>query len=192
MAGTGLSNQPARKARSSAPIWVIQRLDRGRIKQCFPDQDLAEAFNRLATTDFRRQTHFIGGRFENLYLEKDQLPGLANLLDLLTQEAGQILEITPETLRTGFWLNAMRPGQSTSRHSHDENDELLSCVYYIQVPTSSGDILFHDHPFETRVSPETGMALFFPPSLEHSVSIHQGEGLRLSLACNFGPSAPEN
>lgn len=151
------------------------------------DQDLARSFERLSTADFSGRTHFIGGRFENIYLDTQRLPGLSHILERLKFEAAQLLERPAETLRTGFWLNAMEPGQTTSRHCHDENDELLSCVYYIQVPQNSGDILFHENPFETRIRPKTGMALFFPPGLEHSVEIHRGQGLRLSLACNIGP-----
>lgn len=150
---------------------------------------LVAAFDRLDETDFQQRTHFIAGRFENLYLQRDRLPGLAPILDFAQAEAARRLRLDADGLRSGFWLNAMRPGQCTSRHSHEENDELLSGVYYVTAPADSGDILFHDSPFETRVSPQAGLLLLFAPDLPHSVERNRSQQLRLSIAFNFGCSA---
>jgi hypothetical protein len=149
---------------------------------------LADAFAALEAHDFERRTHFIGGRFENLYLPSDRLPGLAELLAFALERAGDLLGISTDQLRLGFWLNAMAPGQGTSRHCHDENDELLSGVYYVTAPRESGAILFHDGPFETRVVPRAGLMLLFPPELPHSVGTNLSQALRLSIAFNIGPS----
>jgi hypothetical protein len=148
---------------------------------------LAAAFGRLTDADFRHRSHFIGGRFENLYLDPDRLPGVGALLAFAEDQARQVLGIGAAPLRCGFWLNAMEPGQRTSTHGHDENDEFLSGVYYITVPPDSGDILFHDDPFEVRLTPEPGMLLFFPPALVHSVEENRSGERRLSLAFNIGP-----
>jgi len=147
---------------------------------------LAAAFACLDETVFQRRTHFIAGRFENLYLERDGLPGLGQILDYAQAEAARRLGKIAAELRSGFWLNAMGPGQSTSRHSHEENDEVLSGVYYVTAPADSGDILFHDPPFETRVSPQAGLLLLFAPDLPHSVEPNRSNQLRLSVAFNFG------
>jgi hypothetical protein len=149
---------------------------------------LAAAFAALADADFTRRSHFIGGRFENLYLDAERLPRLDELLRFATAAAAERLGPTYPRLRCGFWLNAMPPGSSTSRHSHEENDELLSGVYYVTAPAQSGDILFADGPFEIRVTPQPGMMLLFPPALLHWVEPHRGAGLRLSVAFNLGPA----
>ena len=149
---------------------------------------LAAAFDRLTEADFSRRSHYIGGRFENLYLDRGRLPGLDDLLDFAESQARVLLKRGAAPLRLGFWLNAMEPGQRTSAHSHEENDELLSGVYYIAVPPDSGDILFHDDPFEVRVTPEPGLMLLFSPGLAHSVEQNRSAERRLSLAFNIGPA----
>jgi hypothetical protein len=171
---------------------------------------LTAAFERLTDADFERRTHFIDGRFENLYLKPERLPGLDAVLDYAlgrvqallcsaradwlptsmgeTQQPAQ--RRVPQALRIGFWINAMQPGQATSRHCHAEHDELCSGVYYVATPPSAGDILFHDPPFETRVQPQAGMLLLFSPELEHSVDVNRSDAQRLSLAFNVGPASP--
>jgi hypothetical protein len=150
------------------------------------NRPMADAFGALGETDFDRRTHFIRGRFENLYLRSARLPGLPAVLEFGLDRAGQLLDIAASNLRVGFWLNAMAPGQSTSRHCHEENDELLSGVYYVTAPRDSGAILFHDGPFETRVVPRAGLMLLFPPELPHSVGTNMSQELRLSIAFNIG------
>lgn len=56
-------------------------------------------------------------------------------------------------LGCGFWLNAQGPGQSTSEHTHEELDELLSGVYYLSAPERSGDLILRDGLLSTRVTP---------------------------------------
>lgn len=165
---------------------------------------LAAAFDQLTEADFERRTHFIDGRFENLYLKPERLPGLAAILDYALDRARSLLrsgqaawlqapaseasQQLQRPLRIGFWMNAMQPGQATSRHCHAEHDELCSGVYYVTTPPSAGDILFHDPPFETRVQPQAGMLLLFSPELEHSVDVNRSDAQRLSLAFNVGPA----
>jgi hypothetical protein len=153
---------------------------------------LAAAFAGLADVDFDRRTHFIDGRFENLYVPTGRLAGVEDLLEFAIDQARTFLAPSAPTLRCGFWLNAMRPGERTSRHAHDENDELLSGVYYVTAPNASGDILFHDHPFQIRVTPRPGLLLLFAPSLLHSVEVNRSDQLRLSVAFNLGPAEPEH
>jgi hypothetical protein len=144
------------------------------------------AFTGLTGEDFSRRTHFFGGRFENLYLDRDRIPELQTILDHAESCACEILGWGTRRLRSGFWLNAQGPGQSTSEHTHEELDELLSGVYYLSVPAKSGDIVLRDGRIRMRVTPEAGMLLFFPPSLSHRVETNCSEDLRLSLAFNFG------
>jgi hypothetical protein len=148
---------------------------------------LAAAFGSLGDADFTRRTHYFGGRYENLYLERTRIPEVARVLDYAETCAREILG-REGPLRCGFWLNAQGPGQSTTPHNHDENDELLSGVYYVQVPPDSGDLLLLDGWLNVRVTPAAGLMLFFPPQLVHQVETNHSEGLRLSLAFNFGPA----
>lgn len=145
-------------------------------------------FSSLGEQDFKRRTHFFGGRFENLYLERERIPELAAILDHAEICARQILDYGPAPLRCGFWLNAQGPGQATSEHTHQEDDELLSCVYYLSAPPRSADLVFLDGHFTVRVTPVAGMFLFFPPDLPHRVETNRSPKLRLSLAANFGPA----
>lgn len=162
------------------------------------NQPLADAFGQLGKDDFKHRSHLIDGRFENLYLEPNQLPGLNAVLDFAMVQAQSLLAsgratwldhpLEPDQrLRIGFWVNAMQPGQSTSLHRHEENDELCSGVYYVSAPENAGDILFHQMPFETRVTPRAGLMLLFCPALDHSVEVNHSDVQRLSIAFNIGP-----
>lgn len=135
-----------------------------------------------------RQSHFFHGRYENLYIEVDRVPSLRALLDIAVVQAAGILQLDPSQLKYGYWFNLMYPGHVTSVHSHDEDDELLSCVYYLDVPKDSGDLVLHLAEGRLAIRPENGMFVFFPPQLEHEVRENASTSARLSLAINFGPA----
>lgn len=148
---------------------------------------LAEQFNALRDAPEIRRSHFFFGRYENLYIEREQMPQMQPLIAAAEQAAVEILR--PDgPLRCGFWFNSMQPGQRTSAHTHDENDELLSAVYYVTAPENSGDLLLLDAPATVRIRPEPGMMVLFPPDLEHEVETNQSDQQRLSIAFNFGPA----
>lgn len=147
------------------------------------------AFRELNAADFSSRTHFFGGRFENLYLERQRIPELDLVLGHAESCARAILNYGHKPLRLGFWFNAQAPGQGTSVHNHDENDELLSGVYYIRVPDKSGQLVLLDGQLTTRLMPKAGNFLFFPPSLSHRVDVNRSQEQRLSLAFNLGPMA---
>ena len=151
---------------------------------------LAAAFAELQEAAFERRSHFIDGRFENLYLARNRLPGLEELLGFATTAGAHLLDTDAGRRRCGFWLNAIPPGSSTSRHTHEENDEPISGIYDVAAPEHSRDIGFQEGPFNIRVSPRAGRMLLFPPSLVHWVEPHRGCGLRLSIAFNLGPLGP--
>ena len=163
------------------------------IRQCVvPEaQDInpaiVAAYQSMATDDWSRRTHFIGGRFENLYLERERIPQLAPVLERVLGCAAVFLGRPADSLRCGFWLNAMEPGQATSEHTHEENDELLSAVYYVDADEESGDLVLYDGPLTIRCTPESGTLLFFPPDLPHAVEPNQSGRLRLSIGINIGP-----
>ena len=43
-----------------------------------------------------------------------------------------------------------------------------------------------DGHLTTRITPEAGLFLFFPPNLRHRVETNRSDALRLSLAFNCG------
>lgn len=145
-------------------------------------------FMELVGTDRIRQTHHFAGRFENTYIEEADIPDIASVLTLVKQQAARHLGMTAETLKAGFWFNAMGPGQRTLPHHHDENDELLSAVYYIRVPESSGDLILHTAGDSIRIRPQEGKLVLFAPAMLHEVTPNLSPELRLSVAMNIGPA----
>jgi hypothetical protein len=154
----------------------------------------AESLNRSILQRFwilrddpnTRRSHFFHGRFENIYIPRGQMPEILPLITLAEQAASTILQRT-EPLRSGHWFNWMGPGHCTSLHTHEEDDELLSAVYYLTVPEHSGDLLLESAPFSIRLHPAPGMLALFPPSLPHAVECNKSDQHRLSVAFNFGP-----
>ncbi|EGV16368.1 2OG-Fe(II) oxygenase family protein [Thiocapsa marina] len=173
---------PSRVGWSSADIHRCGLEDAERINTA-----IATAVSGMQEDDFERRTHFVGGRFENLYLERTRIPALAPVLDQAIACAAFILGRLPGRLRCGFWLNLTGPGQGTSKHTHDEHDELLSGVYYVDIPPDSGDLILYDGPSTIRIEPQPGSFIFFPPHLPHAVEINRSALPRLSIGINIGP-----
>lgn len=149
---------------------------------------LLERFMELRDSDRVRQSHYFGGRFENIYINEADIPDIAMVLDAVKLQAGQLLGIPVDTLKAGFWFNAMDAGQRTTLHHHDENDELLSAVYYIRVPQNSGNLILHEDGKEILIQPEEGKLVMFAPAMLHEVTANLGSGLRLSVGMNVGPA----
>ena len=93
--------------------------------------------------DADRQSHFFHGRFENIYIDSGRIPEAECVLNTACKEAAKLLQYPADKLKAGFWFNWMRPGHITTAHSHDDDDELLSCVYYVSVPENSGNLVLH-------------------------------------------------
>ena len=148
---------------------------------------LLDCFMELRGTDRISQTHYFGDRFENIYIDRADIPDIGTVLDAFREQAGRWLDRPPQSLRVGFWFNAMEPGQKTAPHHHDENDELLSAVYYIRVPGASGNLILYEGERKLEIEPEEGKLVMFPPSLMHEVTDNRGTGLRLSVGMNTGP-----
>lgn len=83
----------------------------------------------------------------------------------------------------------MNPGDVTTAHTHDDDDELLSCVYYIKVPkdvSNSGELILMANNEKTVIQPEEGKFVFFSPATLHEVTKNESNESRLSIAFNFG------
>jgi hypothetical protein len=151
------------------------------------NQQLKRRFEDLRDAPDTRKTHWFAGRYENIYIRRSLLPEIEPLLVWIQSNAARILELGADQLRLGFWFNEMQPGQATLPHTHDDDDELLSAVYYLDVPPNSGNLVITEDATEVRVRPEPGLCVFFPPVTRHEVTHNLGDRRRLSLACNLGP-----
>jgi len=147
------------------------------------------AYEREKGAEDVRRSHMFHGRYENIYIDRARLPELEPIADFAHEMAKRVLG--KERLRYGFWFNEMQPGHRTTLHSHEEIDELLSAVYYIESPPESGRLILHDDEAQIDVTPRPGLLVLFPPDLPHEVETNQSQATRLSLAFNFGPPTPE-
>lgn len=159
---------------------------------CFDvNEKVLTGFESLVDGDFTSKTHMFNGRYENLYLDKEKITGLEIIVDSAMEEAAKILKRDKNKLSSGFWLNSMQPGDVTTAHTHDDADELLSCVYYIKVPedaSRSGNLIITHNNEKTEFVPEEGYFVFFSPATLHEVSKNETNEARLSIAFNFGVS----
>lgn len=134
------------------------------------------------------RSHYFHGRFENIYVPLERIPGLRPLLEFTERAAGEVLGEPGRPLRTGFWFNLMQPGEVTTLHTHDEDDELLSAVYYLSVPPDSGDLILHPASGAVRITPRAGRLVMFSPDLPHEVGENRSAEARLSIGMNLGPA----
>jgi hypothetical protein len=150
------------------------------------NRQIMQAYKPLREQDMVKRSHFFGGRYENLYIEREKIPAIGLVLEQAEHYARSILQWAPQ-IRSGFWINDMGPGQVTSEHDHDDYDEMLSGVYYVQVPQNSGELIIVDKHSRTLVTPQAGMFVFFAPTVVHSVSMNNSAEQRISMGMNFGP-----
>ncbi len=150
--------------------------------------NLLSAFLILQNKASVRKTHLFDGRYENIYLNEEHIPQLASLMESAVKSATAILNI--KNLRAGYWFNYMPPDSTTTLHTHDDYDELLSAVYYVHVPENSGNLIIYDAAGENtkkiEIIPKAGNFIFFKPDLRHEVSKNNSNEHRLSIGINFG------
>ena len=156
---------------------------------------MPEDFNKVLMQSFLdhqmdenlRKTHLFEDRYENIYLNEQHIPELKPLLNEALRFAEEILKT--KNLRFAYWFNYMPVGASTTLHTHDDDDELLSGVYYVKVPENSGNLIVYGHTKnkeKLEIQSKTGDFLFFKPDNPHEVSKNNSTEHRLSIAFNFG------
>ena len=154
---------------------------------CFDVNDvILKKYKKLKEEDFKEKTHYFNGRYENIYLDVNKIPELEIISGQAMRNAANILNIKEEKLASGFWLNEMNSGDVTTAHTHDDDDELLSCVYYINVPNNSGDLIIYEKDKKINIKPEAGTFVYFSPDTLHEVAQNESGQSRLSIAFNFG------
>jgi hypothetical protein len=173
------------------PLDQNARLYFGRLEGASaPNPAIAQGYARWADDPTTRRSHPFGGRYENVYIGADRIPALGPLLEQARRLASEACGVPAEQLAVGFWFNAMAPGQRTLRHTHDDHDEVLSGVYYVEAPPDSGDLVVDDGRCRTIVTPRAGLFVLFAPDLPHEVTENRSGGRRLSIGMNFGLRPP--
>jgi len=155
------------------------------------NRQLIEGLNTFIDSETTRKSHHFFGRYENIYIDSQQIPAIDSVLNAVKIHAAEILGRPVDTLKAGLWFNVMNPGDKTTLHRHDDDDELLSAVYYVQVGENSGTLYLEQPPFQIQVTPEPGMFVFFPPDMPHEVTENMSNLCRISLGINIGPAQPE-
>ena len=156
------------------------------------NETLLSAFLKWQDDDSVRKTHLFDGRYENIYLNESHIPELAALIETATKSAEAILQT--QGLRAGYWFNYMPPGATTTLHTHDDDDELLSGVYYVHAPENSGKLIIHNKTQgqttgKIEITAEAGKFVFFKPDAPHEVGKNLSAEHRLSIGMNFGKPA---
>jgi len=137
----------------------------------------------LKKEDIEHESHLFNGRYENIYIKEHAIRELQSILDHIKQEIASLLEIPEQQIKLGFWLNIMQPGEQTTLHCHDDFDEVISGVYYINVPENSGNLVLKTDR-HTEIKPAEGMMVLFSPALEHYVTENKSSQVRLSIGFN--------
>jgi 2OG-Fe(II) oxygenase superfamily len=177
---------PAKKPENNANLPLY------RIAECRDcealNATLCSRIQSLPPGDIVRRHHYLGGRYENLYVTLESIPELRVILDLATAQAAHILNRPKKDLRLGWWLNIMQPGDITFQHTHDAGDELLSGVYYIDVPSDSGKLVLTQGTQRLEIDPCAGRFVFFAPDVMHEVTRNESGRPRISVGFNVGPA----
>ena len=172
-----------------SPLYANSRIHIGFLPEAEKlNFEILEGYRQLREKDLLRRSHFFGGRYENLYFERERIPAIGRVIAHAELHARYILQRPDAPIRCGFWVNEMGPGQVTTEHHHDDNDELLSGVYYVQVPQNSGELIIRENHIRTVITPLAGMFVFFAPTVLHAVGVNASQQIRLSMGMNFGPA----
>ena len=145
---------------------------------------LVEGFLEHQNDEGIRKTHLFEGRYENIYLNHLQIPELSTVIAEAIALAEKVTNTTG--LRVGYWFNYMPPGATTTLHTHDDDDEVLSSAYYVYVPEGSGDIILHGKKETVQLQPREGEFIMFKPDAPHEVTKNNSKEHRLSIGMNFG------
>ena len=152
------------------------------------NQQLIDGLNSYIDKESTRKSHHFFGRYENIYIDKNEIPCISEILKYAKIYSADILGCDEAKLKAGLWFNVMNPGDKTTRHRHDDDDELLSAVYYVQVAENSGTLHLIKDPLTIEIKPKAGMFVFFKPDMPHEVSENLSNVCRISLGINIGPA----
>ena len=150
------------------------------------DKPIIAAYEQVREDPQTQKSHLFHGRYENIYPPRDRFPEIEPLLSWIEARCREVLHLEQGELGIAFWFNEMQPGNITTLHTHNDSDELLSGVYYLDVPAESGEIVFHSGSEHVASMPAAGDLYLFSPSLPHEVRENRSHDVRLSVAFNIG------
>lgn len=150
------------------------------------NDQILDGFGRYKDQPEIKKTHLFADRYENIYIDREQIPEIKQVIEQAIKYVAEILAIDAVKLQCGFWFNSMQPGDVTQPHTHDDDDELMSGVYYIEVPKNSGQLIIGVAGHHSVVEPEAGKYVFFKPNVIHEVTENLSAAHRLSIGMNFG------
>ena len=169
------------------------------IKEYYPDIT-PESRSQIIESIYREKnqitfSHKIKGRWENHYLGLEFVPTVKDIFHFACKAARDISNqsvVVPNKALglpiDEFWFNIAKPGESTGWHDHKENAS-LSAVYYLKVPSGSGQIQFRkkckDGWDEWSLKSQTGKMILFNSNIEHAVGENNSSDDRISLAFNL-------
>jgi uncharacterized protein (TIGR02466 family) len=122
-------------------------------------------------------------------------------LNSIVDHIQQHLCFTPDTWMTSAWCQMYQYKQRMEKHTHPNC--FYSAAYYVKCQHGSGRINFHDtrpnnsvvtfpltapNEFSSgmfSITPDPGLAVFFPSWSPHSVEANDDDDTRVSLAFNW-------
>jgi len=134
-----------------------------------------------------QKSHLFNGRYENIYIKEEKIPAIKPVLQMILHESAKLLGYPKDELQMAFWFNVMQKNDVTVPHSHDDDDELLSGTYYLQMPEQSGALKITLSPDSTTtITPEEAALTCFHPAVVHEVTQHHSPVHRISIGFNVG------
>jgi len=83
-----------------------------------------------------------------------------------------------------WWINVCAPREETFEHYHGDN--MISIVYYVQVPPESGRIEFQNELKEwIGYQPKPGDIVAFDGMILHRVQPNRSTDMRISVGINL-------
>lgn len=157
--------------------------------------ELFEQFHKTRAT--AKKSHKIGGRWENLYIDIDEVPAARNPIRMGRDFGLEILKVSSVVLfeplpgcdhaYPPFWFNLAEPGESTGLHDHTRNSKLCG-VFYLAAENESGNLFFHkEGEVDLEIMPKVGKLVLFEPWMRHGVRENRSNNTRLSMAFNLFP-----
>jgi len=162
--------------------------------ECKPlHADIIEQLLKRLEDPQTHKTHFFNGRYENIYIDKTHLPTIEPILNTILEESARLLRCDKAELKMGFWFNLMQKDDVTLAHNHDDDDEIISGTYYLQVPEHSGILNIKlSEQTKSTIKPNEARLTFFHPAVEHEVSKHHSPIPRISIGFNIGSKISEH
>lgn len=144
-----------------------------------------------------KKSHKIGGRWENLYLDIDEVPECRTPIRLARDIGQEMMGISSVILfepldaqvnsYPPFWFNQANPGDSTGLHDH-AHLSALSGVVYLSCEANAGNLYFHkEGEVDLEIMPSLGKLVLFEPWMRHGVRENRSDQIRLSMAFNLFP-----